>query len=165
LLDGLDIDQQVFAQIAFDEIVAWLRGSNRPGSLSELEVERLWNIFSHASDPGGLTEDRLIRDLKFPLGKVRYLMASVRKKYPKSLSPIISKIESAVKSAQPGDDKGKTLVFPIGDDEAYILRQIAKDNSWTNEKIKLQTLGLRQYQVVISAGLKDPLLQELKKYE
>lgn len=164
---ALGIDPAEFADRAFEEWDEWLGGNRRPETLSELEVERLYDIFSQTSSPKILTETTLVRNMRFPLGRARYLLAAVRKKYPKINSPRIREIIDSISGAQPkqGKYQNTVIAFPIMDNEVYIFKEIAQERSWGVKQFTIAKAGLGQYEASVSDGLKGALIQELKGYE
>ena len=162
-LDDQKIDAKQLAEKAFTEWLDWLNGNKRHSTISDLEVERLYEMF--LTNQESITENHLIRDLKFPVGRVRFLISAVRKKYPKVLGPEIEKIRILV------NDPTKTPVddhyfrFRILEDFVYVFRDMAKSNGWSVEKLSLERQGLGQFNVRVLESLRDDLLVELKKYE
>jgi len=161
LLDYLKIDPEEFVRLAFDEWVRWIRANKRPTTISEQEVDRLYGIFSQASQKKELNLERLIRDYKFPVGRARFLDSAVRKKYPKILAPEILKMIDLIKSAVVDKDFFR---FRIVEERAYIFREIAKDKGWGVEQLKLESHGLGQFDVRVSEDKRVELVGELEGY-
>ena len=163
IFSKLGVAPDEVAKQAFDEWLLWLTAEKRPTTLSELEVERLYRIYSDPSLRNELTEEHLIRDLKFPVGRVRYLLSSVRKRYPQFLSPRIEDMLKQIDAAKSGQDQ--TIGFIVRDDEAYIFREIAKNQKWDSKELWMERRGLGQFVVRVSVSLKEDLKSELEKYE
>jgi hypothetical protein len=163
LLGTLGIDEDEFAQFAFDEWIHWLSAENRPTTLSEQEVDRLYRIIAEASSEKDLTIDRLIRDYKLPEGRARFLRSAVRRRYPQILAPEIDKLVQLIKNAEKVDDGHSK--FRIVEDDVFLFREVAKTKGWGVDQLKLERRGLGQYNVIVRKDLKDGLTSELGKYK
>jgi len=164
LLSGLGVDPDEIARQAFDEWVRWLSANKRPTTLSEQEVDRLYKVFSQASHDPDLTLDRLVRDYKLPVGRSKFLLSAVRKRYPKILDPEINEMVSLITAAATRVDREGYFRFRIVEDRIFIFKGIAQNKEWGVEQLSLERSGLGQFNVRVSKDLKDELIAELKKY-
>lgn len=62
---------------AFEEWVRWMEGSSRPTSVSELETERVYELYRHLFIERVPSADHLGDVLALPLGRTRYLMQTL----------------------------------------------------------------------------------------
>lgn len=159
--DRLDIDPEKVAEIAFVEFDDWINGRKRPRTISELAIDRLYEVFTEASTPKELTEEALVRDFRFSLAQARHYLSAVRKRYPEVISPMIEDLIRSVQEAT--EDNGKVR-FKIVDEQSYIFRQIAKKRGWVNEQISFKVVGPGQRQVEIDSALKAQLIGDLKDF-
>jgi len=166
-LIGLGIDMSSLASLAFDEYLAWLLGTRRPTTISEIEVERLYKIFRDASGEGSklqLNEEYLIGRLRFPVGRVRYLVSAVRKMHPDVMSPMIKEALAELDKATSTQEQESRIKFSVPEEIAYILREIAKQGKWELQSFKLSMPGYGRFTVEMSNGLKSNLSAALKNY-
>jgi hypothetical protein len=62
---------------AFDEWVAWLDGSFRPMSISELEMRRVYELYDRILVDEAPSAERLGEVLELPMGRARYVMQNL----------------------------------------------------------------------------------------
>lgn len=161
IMTDLEIDLENLAQLAFEEFVEWIVGIERPTTLSELSVDRLYKIFTRASTPAYFREENLILKLRFPVGRARYLFSTVRKKYPKVVRPVIEKFINEIKQATPRDGYFTLKIFQ---EYAYVFGAIAKKEEWNMEQLSFRKIGIGQLEVAVIARLKNELVDDLKEY-
>lgn len=161
IYDRLGIDPEKVASLAFAEFDDWINGRKRPRTVSELTIDRLYNIFTKASTPKDLTEEALVRDFRFSLQQARHYLSAVRKRYPDVISPMI---EDLTRIVQEGiEDSGKVR-FKILDEQSFIFRVIAKKRGWVNEQISFKVIGPGQHQIEINSGLRTQLIEDLRDF-
>lgn len=161
IYDRLHIDPEKVAEIAFVEFDDWINGRKRPRTISELVIDRLYEVFTEASTPKELTEEALVRDFRFSLAQARHYLSAVRKRYPDVILPMIEYLIRSVQEAT--EDNGKVR-FKIVDEQSYVFRQIAKKRRWVNEQISFKVVGPGQRQIEIESELKVQLVEDLKDF-
>src|SRR5215216_2101712 len=62
---------------AFAEWVAWLDGSFRPMSISELEMRRVFELYDRVLVDEAPSAERLGEVLELPMGRARYVMQNL----------------------------------------------------------------------------------------
>ena len=78
-----EIDQ--FTLCAVEEWVAWLEGSLRPISISELETNRIFTLYTRVLTTELPSVNHLGKLLHFPMGRSRYIIQNLAYRYGKML--------------------------------------------------------------------------------
>ena len=71
-----DVEAKV-AAIAFQEWVGWLRGSERPMTISEQNIQRIISIYSEILKGEKPDTGTLYNKFNFPLGQSRYIIQAI----------------------------------------------------------------------------------------
>lgn len=104
-----------FANAAFEEWIAWLDGSRRVMSTTELETERIYIIYQNILTDSIPSAGSIGEIFNLPLGRSQYVVRNLKYKYPKffrerKISLIIQVLEAGKWS---GDKKTCNIEISI----------------------------------------------------
>jgi hypothetical protein len=88
-----------FASAAFEEWIAWLDGSRRAMSTTELETERIYIIYKHILTDSIPSAGSIGQVFNLPLGRSQYVVRNLKYKYPqffkkRKIALIVQALES-----------------------------------------------------------------------
>jgi hypothetical protein len=77
---------QTLVQLAAQEWLSWISGRARPGSMSDLEMERIISMFTQISPGEEISASTLFNRLNLPYGRSQYLARAIAERQIRELN-------------------------------------------------------------------------------
>lgn len=130
----------ILAQAALREWAQWLRGTARPMSVSELEMDRLYTIYEQVLVDELPSVDSLARVLDLPMGRARYIMQSLAYRHGRFLNE--RRYRSVIRALQQGQwSKDKETVTVTVDRSCQVLMDRTMADLVASQRLKTSATG------------------------
>lgn len=152
-----------FSVTAIEELMSWLSADQRPTSISELETNRIFLIYSRILKDLLPTAEDIGQSFNLPMGRSRYIVQNLNYRHPEFMKRRrITTIIAALERGEVSDDGLPIAIIPK-ECEEYLYNistemVLAHLMTTTPTRIKLS----ESIRVELGANDRDPLLQRLR---
>lgn len=155
-----------FATTAMAELMSWLTAEERPMSISDLETNRIFMLYTHLYKKILPTAEDIGKLFNLPMGRSRYIVQNLNYRHPdfmkrRRIDSIIAALEKNEKS-----ENGTPIVIIPKECEAYLIA--ISTELWLSNRAKYTvpsptsrtklTEGIR---IELGINDKEPLLERL----